>query len=162
MTDAEALFERRTVDGRLIETLQRPALAASLELLPHPEGGWYRRTWTSPLVVDVDHTRTRPAATLIVFMLPAGELSAWHRVESDEIWIWSGGGSITLQLGGNGPSPEPAETYLLGEAESGAAPQVHIPAGHWQKTLIATHDALASCVVSPGFDFEDFSLADED
>ena len=71
----DSLAERRTLDGRLIERLERPALAISLGLEPHPEGGWYRRTWTSPAAVDTD-AGPRPAATLIVFLLPAGDASA--------------------------------------------------------------------------------------
>jgi len=27
----------------------RPALAEQLDLAPHPEGGWYRETWRSPV-----------------------------------------------------------------------------------------------------------------
>jgi predicted cupin superfamily sugar epimerase len=38
-------------------------------------------------------------------------------------------------------------------------PQALVPAGVWQRTLPGTADALVSCLVSPGFDFEDFTLA---
>lgn len=63
----------------------KPALAEALDLEPHPEGGWYRQTWVSPATVELPDGRTRSAATLIYFLLPAGEASAWHRVASDEI-----------------------------------------------------------------------------
>jgi predicted cupin superfamily sugar epimerase len=65
----------------------RPALAEALDLEPHPEGGWYRRTWASPVSVTLPDGRVRRTATLIHFLLPAGESSAWHRVSSDELWI---------------------------------------------------------------------------
>lgn len=67
--------------------MTRPALAEALDLEPHPEGGWYRRTWASPVSVTLPDGRVRPTATLIHFLLPAGESSAWHRVSSDELWI---------------------------------------------------------------------------
>ena len=57
----------------------KPPLAAALDLEPHPEGGWYRRTWRSPVDVTLPDGRVRPTATLIYFLLPAGESSAWHR-----------------------------------------------------------------------------------
>jgi predicted cupin superfamily sugar epimerase len=38
--------------------------------------------------------------------------------------------------------------------------QVTIAADVWQRTLPTDADVLASCVVSPGFDFADFSLVD--
>ncbi|MGB4776877.1 cupin domain-containing protein [Microbacterium sp.] len=156
------LVPRRAVDGTVIEWVARPALADVLDLEPHPEGGWYRRTWagtqTVTVVDDTGGERRRPIATLIVFLLPAGEASAWHRVSSDEVWIWSGLGPVDLQLGGPGDEPVPGAVLRLGEASAEFAPQQLVPAGVWQRTLPAEHDALVSCLVAPGFDFEDFEL----
>ena len=154
------MMERRTVDGRLIETVERGELAESLDLEPHPEGGWYRRTWTGRTPVDTPNG-PRPAATLIVFALPAGEASAWHLVANDEAWIWNGLGEIALQDGGDGPEPVAGGITVLGDARLGRAPQAIVAAGRWQRTLPAEHDALASCMVSPGFDFADFTLAED-
>jgi uncharacterized protein len=150
---SEGFAERRTVDGRLIETVARPPLAVELGLEPHPEGGWYRRTWASPHPVDTDGG-ARPAATAIVFLLPAGEASGWHRVSSDELWIHNGLGPIALQFGGFGDEPVEERTVQLDER----MPQAVVAPGEWQRTLPADHDALASCVVSPGFDFADFTM----
>ena len=157
------LATRRTADGEFIERLERPALAVELGLEPHPEGGWYRRTWTSPVPVtltDADGSeRIRPAATLIHFLLPAGEFSAWHRVSSTEIWIWNGQGTVALELGGNGDEPATEVTAILGgRLPQGERTQVIIGADVWQRTLPSEHDALVSCLVSPGFDFADFSM----
>ncbi|MFG6503527.1 cupin domain-containing protein [Microbacterium sp. P05] len=155
--------ERRTLDGRLIERLRRPPLAVALGLQPHPEGGWYRRTWASPQTVPFDGDRsTRPAATLILFLLPAGEASGWHRVASSEIWIWNGLGSVALQYGGDGESPEDTEVLTLGDPREGMTVQAVVPPNVWQRTLPAGHDGLVSCLVSPGFDFADFTMPDVD
>lgn len=153
------IVERRTVDGRLIERVERPELATTLGLEPHPEGGWYRRTWAGTASVETPNG-PRPSATLIVFLLPAGEASAWHLVESDEVWIWNGLGEIRLQDGGAGETPVEGEITVLGDASTGAAPQATVAAGRWQRTIAADHDALASCMVSPGFDFADFTMAE--
>ena len=64
--------------------MTRPPLAEALDLEPHPEGGWFRQTWASPVAITLPDGRVRPTATLIYFLLPAGEASAWHRVSSDE------------------------------------------------------------------------------
>ena len=82
----------------------RPPLADALDLAPHPEGGWYRQTWASPETVTLPDGRVRPTATLIYFLLPAGDSSAWHRVASDEIWL-AHTGTVTLELGGSGAAP---------------------------------------------------------
>ena len=132
----------------------KPELAEQFNLEQHPEGGWYRRTWASPETVAVGDN-TRPLATLILFALPTGEASAWHKVTSDELWIWNGLGPVELQLGGDGDAPVDGEITVVGAQ----TPQSLVPAGVWQRTLPGAADALVSCFVSPGFDFADFTLA---
>ena len=157
---ADDLVARRTVDGEVIEWLAVPARARLLELEPHPEGGWYRRTWAATFPVETPGG-TRPAATIIYFLLPPGEASAWHVVSSDELWLWHGPDALELQLGGGGDEPVPAETHVLGPNESsGERAQVLVPAGIWQRTLPSVGETLVSCVVSPGFSFDDFVLAE--
>jgi len=130
----------------------------SLGLAPHPEGGWFRQTWASPIEVTLPDGRIRPTATLIHFFLAAGESSAWHRVASDEIWL-AHRGTVTLELGGTGPTPADPTSLVVGAAvAAGQLAQALVPAGVWQRTVPATHDALVSCLVSPGFDFADFEL----
>lgn len=139
----------------------RPPLADLLDLQPHPEGGWCRQTWVSPETVTLPDGRVRATATLIHFLLPAGESSAWHRVSSDEVWL-AHTGTVVLELGGDGARP-PAEggasPVTLGlDLPAGDVAQVVVPAGVWQRTVPGSADALVSCLVSPGFDFADFQL----
>lgn len=136
-----------------------PSLALSLGLQPHPEGGWYRETWRSPVDVVLPDGRVRSTGTLIHFLLPAGESSAWHRVSSDELWI-AQTGTVTLEVGGSGAAPETDASYVVGvDVAGGELTQVLVPAGIWQRTVPSAYDALVSCLVSPGFDFADFELA---
>jgi hypothetical protein len=140
----------------------RPPLAELLDLQPHPEGGWYRRTWSADEPVRTRDGRERATATLIHFLLPSGESSAWHRVGSEEIWL-AHRGVVALQLGGNGPSPDPGAVETLGvDPTAGERTQLVVSAGQWQRTLPSDADALVSCVVSPGFDFADFELAPDE
>lgn len=134
-----------------------PPRAASLDLAAHPEGGWYRRTWTSSAAVETAGG-ARAAASLILFLLPPGEASAWHRVTSDEIWLWHGPDPLVLELGGDGPGPRPESRRTLGAA-TGERLQALVPGGVWQRTVPSDGESLVSCVVSPGFDFADFTLA---
>lgn len=175
----------------------RPARAVALGLEPHPEGGWYRRTWTASDTVTTQ-AGTRPAATLIHFLLAPGEASAWHRVTSEEIWLWHGPGVLRLQFGGDGDAPmadggegplqatlddgvgrargrggdemraaipaerEPGSVVILGpDGDAGHVAQALVPAGVWQRTLPDESEVLVSCLVSPGFSFEDWTLAGE-
>lgn len=150
----------------------------SLGLERHPEGGWYRRTWQSSIAAgepgaardgeDMGEyaTGARPLASLIYFLLPAGDASAWHVVDADELWLWHGPGTLTLELGGEGsvPDEEGATRATLGVPTDDPAQvraQAIIPAGTWQRTLPVADDVLVSCVVSPGFTYAGFSLVEE-
>lgn len=140
--------------------VDRPATAVNFDLAAHPEGGWFRRMWTSDRAVQTDGG-VRPAATCIHYLLTPGEHSAWHVVTSDEIWLWHGPGSLVLSLGGSGEAPGAATDVVLGPRHAdGEVAQALVPAGHWQAARLAGDaEALVSCVVSPGFDFADWSLA---
>ena len=141
----------------------RPPMVDLLDLQPHPEGGWYRRTWRSPLTITPEgYTGERAAATAIYYLLDAGERSSWHTVRSDELWLWHAGGPLTLRLGGTDrqPAGPPQEITLGPGVAAGHRPQFVVPGGTWQSAEPAAPEpALVSCVVVPGFDFADFRLA---
>jgi len=125
----------------------------SLDLQPHPEGGWYRETWRAAEVVQTPHGE-RSAATSILFLLEPGQRSAWHRVRSSELWLWQGGGTLLLSLGRTGAAPARSRTVELGPGG-----QHLVEPGEWQAASPAGGQAvLTGCVVVPGFDFADFEL----
>lgn len=146
------------------------SLIDTLGLTAHPEGGWFAETWRAPVEFRPDgYPGPRAAATAITFLLQAGEESRWHRVRSDELWLWQGLGPLRLRLGGSGPTPQVAvpanrrtTEELVGELVVGPAPdlQALVPAGVWQAAAPLTDaGALVACVVAPGFAYEDFELA---
>jgi predicted cupin superfamily sugar epimerase len=142
-----------------------PPLARALGLAPHPEGGWYRRIYTSPVTLahpaysGADPERAlRSSATLIHYLLGPGEESAWHTVASDEVWLWQQGGPLLLQTSPPGPAPGPLTDHHLAPGPDGPFHAV-VPAGHWQRARPTTSTpALVACMVTPGFDFADFTL----
>lgn len=120
-----------------------------LGLQAHPEGGYYRETFRSPLELRLPDGRVRAASTAIHYLLPRGARSAWHRVASDELWHHYDGGPLLL--------------YVLGRGRlrvDRAQPQAVVPAGAWQAAEPKDEAVLCGCTVSPGFDFADFSLGD--
>ncbi len=62
-----------------------------LDLAPHPEGGFYRETFRDPAAVD-----GRAVSTAIYYLLPAGQTSAWHRVDAAEVWHFYAGAPLEL------------------------------------------------------------------
>ena len=129
------------------------ALIDRLGLAPHPEGGWYRETWRGAPGAD-----GRAVGTAIHFLLEAGQRSHWHRVDAEELWLWHAGSALDLSLAA-GDDDAPALHRLGPDILAGEAPQLRVPAHHWQAAHAARGWALVSCLVVPGFDFAGFTLA---
>jgi predicted cupin superfamily sugar epimerase len=139
-------------------TTPSPSLFAdpvALDMQPHPEGGWYRQTWRHEATVSTPRGE-RPMATCVSFLLLPGQRSAWHRVTSAELWLWQGGGPVLLTVGGTDDTPLPDFS-----CELTVGGQYLVRPNEWQTAEPATDQAvLVACVVSPGFSFDDFTLAD--
>lgn len=135
-------------------------LIDALGLVPHPEGGYYRETYRAPLHVEVGG-KVRSASTAIYFLLGAGDLSALHRIASDEVWHFYAGEDLeVLSI-----DPQGALTrHRVGpDPSTGAVFQCMVPAGCWFGSRLAapsgpTAFALVGCTVAPGFDFVDFEI----
>ena len=127
-----------------------------LGLQPHPEGGRFKETYRSPELFTTDRG-PRSACTSIYFLLGAGERSVLHRIRSDELWHFYAGHAIDIHA--IAPDGSYSRTRL-----SGSSPQAMIPAGSWFGAELAVSGgyALCGCTVSPGFDFDDFELAERE
>jgi hypothetical protein len=133
-------------------------LITTLDLQPHPEGGFYRQIFRSTVqVTPTDKRGARAALTTIYFLLPEGSVSRWHQVASDEVWhLYEGGPLELLELSASGQS---VLRHQLGPIGSGTAgPVCTIGAGIWQAARPLGDYAFTGCTVGPGFDFADFRL----
>ncbi|WP_032378638.1 cupin domain-containing protein [Rhodococcoides fascians] len=139
-----------------------PDWAQSLDLAPHPEGGWFKETWRSEVTIPQTslpdgYPGPRAAGTAILFLLMPGQQSAWHTVRGTEMWLYHRGSPVHLDLGGAGSKPGAVTSFLVAPG----APQQIVPASVWQRARPMGEEAsLVSCIVTPGFDFEDFRLED--
>lgn len=122
----------------------------TLRLSPHPEGVHYRQTWAA-------ENAGRPSGTCIYFLLKAGEVSHWHRVDAAEIWLFHAGAPLVLSISETGDGP--ATDHWLTPDLSRGRPQIVVPAHHWQAARTTGDFTLVSCAVSPGFRFDGFDLA---
>ena len=113
-------------------------------MIPHEEGGYYSETWRQK-DQSISH---------IYYLLPRGETTRWHRLNSDELWLLHHGHSLTITLGGRDKAPIPRkEIHLNGENL-----ECLIPQGTWQKAKAGNDDVLVSCVVSPAFRWDQWEL----
>jgi predicted cupin superfamily sugar epimerase len=140
--------------------MKQSDLVTSLGLLPHPEGGFYKETWRSPVNVDVDG-RTRSASTAILYLLGADDFSALHRIRSDEVWHFYAGAD--LQIVSFDEHGALLQQRLGQDRATGAVPQLVVPAGRWFGARLWQRDdahayAFVGCTVAPGFEFADLEL----
>jgi predicted cupin superfamily sugar epimerase len=125
-----------------------------LQLEPHPEGGFYRRTFTSTRCDGAG----RPASSAILFLLPGGSVSRWHRVDADELWHYYAGAPLELLIA---ETPERLRREILGpitEATKTSLPQRAVPAHAWQAARCLGDYTLVGCTVAPAFEFAGFEL----
>jgi len=123
------LPEKKMTDS--IAALSAADIIRLLDLRPHPEGGHFRETFRDP----AQDANGRSVSTLIYFLLPAGDVSRWHKVDATEVWHFYAGAPLQISV-----SPNDSETsvHRLGpDLTAGERPQFVVPAHCWQsaKTL---------------------------
>ena len=138
-----------------------------LGLQPHPEGGYFRQTYRSGVMIGREALPagfggSRPVSTAIYFLLEGENFSAFHRLRSDELWHFYAGATLEVHVidedGGY------SEILLGRDAEAGEVFQAVVKAGCWFGSRVRDGRswALVGCTVSPGFDFEDFEMGKRD
>lgn len=137
-----------------------------LKLIPHPEGGHYAETYKSQVYSSENEVaqckNRRQCASLIYYLLNKEECSAFHRLLSDEIWLFHAGAPLNLYL--IDPKGNLRIETLGAQPEREENLQVFIPADTWFAAELNQKDSysLMSCLVSPGFEWNEFELADKD
>lgn len=134
---------------------------AHLQLEDHPEGGYFRRSYTADLMLTLpDRAQSRPVATAIYYLLKGCQQSRLHRLQSDELWHFYAGSPLTLHV------LDDQGIYIAQQLGSNPHANQHcqwaIRAGCWFGATVNDPDgfSLIGCTVAPGFDFDDFILAD--
>ena len=131
-------------------TAEADTLIARLGLRPHPEGGYFRETFRDSSGPD----GKRAHSTAIYFLLMAGEVSRWHKIDAAEVWHFYRGAALELKIG--------KTVAILGtDIANGQLPQHVVPAGEWQAARSLGDYTLVGCTVAPGFEFSAFELAAE-
>ncbi|MCU0881325.1 MAG: cupin domain-containing protein [Hyphomonadaceae bacterium] len=146
-----------SVSPAIIGDMPASEVIQVLGMQRHPEGGWYVETFRSS---DGPDATGRGWMTAILFLLEAGEVSHWHRVDAVECWFWQAGGPLALSISEDGQS---ARALQLGpNLRAGQNLQGIVPAHAWQAAETLGAWTLVSCTVAPGFRFEGFELAPPD
>jgi uncharacterized protein len=131
------------------------AVIESLQLEPHPEGGFYREMHRASSLVKEANGRSKNAYSSIYYLLSGNDFSAWHRIQSDETWFFHLGCDIAIHYFDDQAMLKTVQIGL-GSMQF----QVTIPAGTWFAAKPVQTDAfcLVSCVVGPAFTFTEFEM----
>ncbi len=137
-----------------------------LQLQPHPEGGFFKETYRAPeqiptIRLPVHFKGKRSFCTAIYYLLQQGDRSVFHRIKSDECWHFYEGETLLIHVIENDGNYY--HIKLGRDLSAGETFQFVVPANTWFASEPATGGtfSLAGCTVSPGFDFEDFEIADK-
>lgn len=139
-------------------------IVRKMNLTPHPEGGYYKEIYRSTRLISENElsphfSGPRSFCTSIYFLLTSANFSAFHRIKQDEIWHFYAGFPLTVHV------IYPDGNYVAHrvgmQLNSNIEPQLVVPAGCWFASSVEDTDSYAfvGCTVAPGFDFEDFELA---
>ncbi|MGE7780431.1 cupin domain-containing protein [Peribacillus sp. NPDC097264] len=134
-----------------------------LGMEPHPEGGFYKRTFeskeqTSNQELSVEFEGKRKLYTSIFFLLGSNDISHLHRLKSDELWYYHAGSPLTIHV--IDEKGDYKESKLGINLDEGEVPQVLVPKNSIFGSSVMDEDtfSLVGCMVSPGFEFQDFEL----
>jgi predicted cupin superfamily sugar epimerase len=139
-------------------------LVNHFQMLPHPEGGYFKETYRSAELISKTalperFSGDRHYSTAIYFLLEQGNFSAFHRIKSDECWHFYAGDPLLIHI------IYPNGVYEMIRLGSDVSANQHfqavVPAGAWfaSETAPGGNDSFVGCTVAPGFDFADFELA---
>lgn len=136
-----------------------------LDLEKHPEGGYFKEVYRSPEVIGSlpgRYSGERVFSTSIYYLLEGDQFSAFHRIQSDEIWHFYEGCHLLIYIiDGKGH----LEKVTLGrDITNGQKLQHVIERGQWFAARPSDRNSfsLVGCTVAPGFDFRDFELGESE
>lgn len=139
-----------------------------LQLVSHPEGGFYKEVYRTDEIINSSclpprYSGNRCFGTLIYYLLQNNQKSKFHILKSDEIWHHLEGCGVEIHT--IDPVSGNYELILLGkELDENQRPQQIVRRGLWFAAKLTDESsfALTGCTVVPGFEFDDFELADRD
>ncbi len=132
----------------------------------HPEGGYFGDGFRSTEFLRSDqlpkrYSGPRNVYSSIYFMVTKDRPSRFHRLKTDEIWHFYSGDTLTLHLIHDHGKYECIE---LGNREEHERFQFLAPKNTWLAAGCNGKEgySLMGCSLAPGFEYDDFELADKE
>ncbi|MGT2772037.1 cupin domain-containing protein [Streptococcus marimammalium] len=126
-----------------------------LDMEAHPEGGYFCEVERSKDKIQIDG-KERTLFTSIYFLLEKENPSHFHRLTADEIWYYHDGQPLTVHM--ITPDGDYKTATLGHDIAKGQILQYRVSKGTIFGSTVEEGFSLVSCMVSPGFEYEDFEL----
>ena len=126
------------------EAMNKEAIIEKYKMIPHEEGGYYAE------ICKLNNG----AASQIYYLLDKGETAKWHRLGSEELWLFHSGSPLIITLGGTAKEPKTEISTVIDHEN----PSFLIPQNHWQMAEAKEGPVLVSCIVCPAFTWEEWEL----
>lgn len=148
-TNKQHQTQYKVMEHRIREIIE------TYNLQSHPEGGYYAETYRSQEEVNTQKG-SRNLITAIYFLLTNEDVSRFHVIASDELWFHHEGDDVIVHV----LDEDGHHQLKLGKQSQTSRPQHLVPKGKIFGSCLEGSKgyALVSCVVAPGFDFQDFKL----
>ena len=132
-----------------------------LRLKKHPEGGYYQEVYRSaerilPAHLPKRYKTSRNFSTSIYFLLDGKQFSAFHLLQSDELWHFYDGCNLLIYI----IDQKGNLTQRKVGRGNGCSFQITIEKKNWFAAELENKKsfALVGCTVAPAFEFDDFIL----
>ncbi len=139
-------------------------LIMELELIPHPEGGYFKEIYRSDDFIKKNflperYSQKRVFSTSIYYLLSGNQVSHFHRLKSDETWHFYSGSPLIIHCLNENSTYSQIKIGL--DFSQNIFPQFTIKRGTWFAAEVADKNSfsLIGCTVAPGFEYDDFELA---
>jgi predicted cupin superfamily sugar epimerase len=134
------------------------------QLAQHIEGGFFREDFKSDVVLPggvLGKEGPRSLITTCYYLLKRGDRSIFHRLASDEMWIFLKGGPVDFfEID---PCGRLHTSQLGPEVRLGQQLKHLVKKGHWFGVLpqASTEYAFFSAIVFPGFEYVDWEKGEK-
>lgn len=139
--------------------MNKHSLIDQLQLQPHVEGGYFRRSFCASQNIAGSAQGQRPLASAIYYLLTDDSpIGYFHRNRSEILHVWQGGNALSYLL--IDPQGHIARHRLGPNLAAGEQLQLLVPGGYWKATeLVEGQFGLLTELVCPSFVYEDMQLA---
>ncbi|GBC05068.1 hypothetical protein RclHR1_06000002 [Rhizophagus clarus] len=145
-------------------------LIEKLNLKKHPEGGYYSEIYRDQAIIKKDNlpnefSGDRNYSTAIYYLLNGNNFSVFHRIKSDEGWHYYIG-NTSLKIYEIRNDGELIIHKLGSDIDRGETLFAVVEKGSWFAVELDQQNednfTLVGCTAAPGFDKQDFELANSD